>query len=206
MHKSGCSKDPANYRPISILTVISKLLDKHIHNLLLLYYILTPPYPNISGNLLLVDRLLQPCSPSLTTAKQPLVTRSSLYFLTYAKPLIRSLTCHSCKSLQDYTYIILSGKLKEAATEYKSHVHHGGTCDPSYLICRLLSNSPAHSHSRSLTIIVAISNTTNQINYDKGQLYHGILMGMVLYHPRVNYVLLRAKLHWALPLEAIGYH
>ena len=30
--------------------------------------------------------------------------------------------------------IILRGKLKEAATEYKSHVHHGGTCDPNCLI------------------------------------------------------------------------
>ena len=30
--KSGCSKD---YRPISILTIISKLLEKHIHNRLL---------------------------------------------------------------------------------------------------------------------------------------------------------------------------
>ena len=27
--------------------------------------------------------------------------------------------------------IILCGKLKEAATGYKSHVHCGGTCDPS---------------------------------------------------------------------------
>ena len=35
--KSGSSKDSANYRPISILTVISKLLEKHIHNLLLLH-------------------------------------------------------------------------------------------------------------------------------------------------------------------------
>ena len=33
--KSGCPKDPANYSPISILTIISKLLEKHIHNLLL---------------------------------------------------------------------------------------------------------------------------------------------------------------------------
>ena len=41
---------------------------------------------------------------------------------------------------------------------------------------RLLSNSPAHSHSRSLTIVVAISNQTNQINYDTSQLYHGLLM------------------------------
>ena len=30
--------------------------------------------------------------------------------------------------------IILGGKLKEATTEYKSHAHHGGTCDPSCFI------------------------------------------------------------------------
>ena len=30
--------------------------------------------------------------------------------------------------------IILRGKLKEAATEYKSHVHRGGTCDSSCLL------------------------------------------------------------------------
>ena len=41
---------------------------------------------------------------------------------------------------------------------------------------RLLSNSPAHSHSRSLTIVVSISNQTNQINYGTSQLYHGSLM------------------------------
>ena len=33
-----------------------------------------------------------------------------------------------------HTCIILCGKLKEAVTGYKSHVHHGGTCDPSCLI------------------------------------------------------------------------
>ena len=30
--------------------------------------------------------------------------------------------------------ILLHGKLKEAATEYKSYVHCGSTCDPSCLI------------------------------------------------------------------------
>ena len=36
--KSDCSKNPcpANYRPTSILSVLSKLLGKHVHNLLLL--------------------------------------------------------------------------------------------------------------------------------------------------------------------------
>ena len=33
-----------------------------------------------------------------------------------------------------YTCIILRGKLKEAVTGYKSHVHRGGTCDPSCCI------------------------------------------------------------------------
>ena len=101
--KSGSSKDSANYRPISILTVISKLLEKHIHNLLLLH-LNSVSYPNINGDLLLVDRLLQLYSPSPTTAKQPLtlVTRSALYSLTYAKPSIKSLTCHFCKNLQIY--------------------------------------------------------------------------------------------------------
>ena len=41
--KSGSSKDSANYRPISILTVISKLLGKHIHNLLLLHLFCIKP-------------------------------------------------------------------------------------------------------------------------------------------------------------------
>ena len=61
----------------------------------------------------------------------------------------------------------------------------------SYGTTRLLSGI--------LTIIFAISNTTNQINYDTSQLYHGLLMGMVLHYPRVNDVL-----PLALPLE--GHH
>ena len=36
--KSSCSKNPANYRSISILSVLSKLLEKHVHNLLLLHF------------------------------------------------------------------------------------------------------------------------------------------------------------------------
>jgi len=33
--------------------------------------------------------------------------------------------------LNNHHCIILRGKLKEAAMGYKSHVHRGGTCDPS---------------------------------------------------------------------------
>ena len=40
--KSGCSKNPANYRPISILSVLSKLLKKHVHNLLLHFNTVAP--------------------------------------------------------------------------------------------------------------------------------------------------------------------
>ena len=65
----------------------------------------------------------------------------------------------------------------------------------SYGTTRLLSNSP---HSGSLTIV---AKTTRLISadYDTSQLYHGFLMGMVLYHPRVNDVLPQAS-----PLE--GHH
>ena len=56
--------------------------------------------------------------------------------------------------------IILHGKLKEAATKYKSHVHRGAPVIlvVSYGTTRLLSNSPGNSHSRSFKIVVAISN------------------------------------------------
>ena len=63
------------------------------------YYILTLCHP-CSMDLLLVDRLIQLYSPSPTTVKVPLtlVMRSASY-LTCVKPLMRSLTCHICKSL-----------------------------------------------------------------------------------------------------------
>ena len=77
-----------------------------------------------------------------------------------------------------HTCMILHGKLKEAATEYKSHVHHGGTRDPvvSCGTTRFLSNSPAHSHSTQ----------TNQINYDTS---HGTSMicRQYMMHSRLGY-------------------
>ena len=41
--KRGCSTNPANYRPISILPVLSKLLEKHIYNLLRIHLNTTSP-------------------------------------------------------------------------------------------------------------------------------------------------------------------
>ena len=35
IYKNGSNKDPNNYRPISILTIFSKLLEKLVHNRLL---------------------------------------------------------------------------------------------------------------------------------------------------------------------------
>ena len=79
-------------------------------------------------------------------------------------------TCHMSHGTGYILYcIILCGKLKEATT---------GSTNPMYTMAapvllvvsygttRLLSNSPAHSHSRSLT----------QINYDTSQLYCGFLI------------------------------
>ena len=31
LHKGGASNDPNNFRPISILPVLSKLFEKHVH-------------------------------------------------------------------------------------------------------------------------------------------------------------------------------
>ena len=102
--KSGSSKDSANYRPISILTVISKLLEKHIHNLLLLYLNSVSPLSQhqwgFSAGRSTTTALLSfthNCQAALT-----LVTRSALYSLSYAKPSIKSLTCYFCKNLQIY--------------------------------------------------------------------------------------------------------
>ena len=35
--KSGDSADPTNYRPISILSIVSKLLERHVHQLIFRY-------------------------------------------------------------------------------------------------------------------------------------------------------------------------
>ena len=37
LHKSGPKDDTNNYRPISVLPVLSKLLEKHIHDTLMFY-------------------------------------------------------------------------------------------------------------------------------------------------------------------------
>jgi hypothetical protein len=37
LHKSGCKDDPNNYRPISILPVLSKILEKAVHKQLMAY-------------------------------------------------------------------------------------------------------------------------------------------------------------------------
>ena len=76
---------------------------------------------------------------------------------------------------------------------YKSHVHCGVLV---VYTTWLLSNSPAHSHSWSLSIVVAITNT-DQLWYKPAVPW--LLNGVVLYHPWVNDVLPRA-----LPSE--GHH
>jgi len=37
LHKSGDRKDPNNYRPISVLPILSKFLERHVHNHLYTY-------------------------------------------------------------------------------------------------------------------------------------------------------------------------
>ena len=32
LHKSGLTDDPYNYRPISILSVLSKIIERHVHD------------------------------------------------------------------------------------------------------------------------------------------------------------------------------
>ena len=50
IYKSGDNKDPSNYRPISILSVLSKPLEKHINKHLLSYFKTNELiHPNQSG-------------------------------------------------------------------------------------------------------------------------------------------------------------
>ena len=106
--KSGCSKDPANYRPISILAVISKLLEKHIHNLLLLHLNSVSPISQhqwgftAGRSTAALLSFTHNCQAALGDEV------CSVFFLTYANLLIRSLTCHSCKRLQNYRSILVS--------------------------------------------------------------------------------------------------
>ena len=37
LHKGGSISDPGNYRPVSILPILSKVLERHIHNHLIIY-------------------------------------------------------------------------------------------------------------------------------------------------------------------------
>ncbi len=41
--KGGKPEDPTNYRPISILTILSKLLEKHVHEVLSDHLVITSP-------------------------------------------------------------------------------------------------------------------------------------------------------------------
>ena len=67
-------------------------------------------------------------------------------WLTFYSLQYKNTEHYNIRTLNITICIILRGKLKEATTGYKSHVHRGGNCDPSCLIRynQLLSNSAAH--------------------------------------------------------------
>ena len=53
--KSSLTTDPANYRPVSLLSILSKLLEKHIQSVILEHWRYIPRSQNISGALLRAD-------------------------------------------------------------------------------------------------------------------------------------------------------
>ena len=120
---------------------------------------ITGPEPAIFLALLLVDRLPQPCSPSLTTPKLPLtlVTRSALYYLTCAKPLIKSLL-QKLADLQLNSFI-LSGIGSYLLNRSQAVVFEGVQSSPLHVI----SGVPQGSVLGRLLFLVYIDKVGNFI-------------------------------------------
>ena len=93
LYKSGDSANPSNYRPISIISVLSKPLEKHINKHLLMHldkYNLL--HPNQSG-----FRKKHSCQTALTSLVDQWLTNinndefNSVIFIDFKKPLMLSI-------------------------------------------------------------------------------------------------------------------
>jgi len=103
--KSGNPVNPSNYRPISILPVLNKLLEKHIHNIISYHlHNVCPLSPNQWGYILQENLLPLLFFLSRMNSKRlsTLEVRFVLFFSILVKPLTLFLTNHSSSNFSIY--------------------------------------------------------------------------------------------------------
>ena len=105
--KSGKSSNPNNYRPISLLSILSKLLEKHIRNILVKHFEDKHPLSAQQWGFHQVNQQLVHCYLLLNIGignwKEGMIFVQ--FSLTLAKPLIQSLMASCLRSCITMMYI-----------------------------------------------------------------------------------------------------
>ena len=112
IHKSGDKATPSNYRPISILSIVSKLLERHVHTVVFNFLAVNAPL-HASGALCPIGQPPLHSAQLLTTGPRHLMveTKSAQFFSTYVKPLIVShiFICRTSSLCSTWTLELLHG-------------------------------------------------------------------------------------------------
>ena len=97
----------SNYRPTSLLPILSKLLEKHVHGLILNHLNLHHPIALQQWGFQSKNLQYQPSLMSHTTGIKPWTkaTKCALYFSTYRRRLTPCLTSPSLKNLNPLNWI-----------------------------------------------------------------------------------------------------